>query len=337
MSSDVRDTPFYTSYSALLKAKGFAGLRVRKVTLNGGFTCPNLDGTKARGGCTFCDNRGFSPSAGDRAVSIPDQLAKGMAYQRSRLGAERFIAYFQPFSGTYAPVDRLRTLYRQALDHPDVVGLAIGTRPDCIDAGIADLLEEIGRSTYLSLELGLQSAHDESLRRINRAHGFREFAQTMDLCAGRGFDICVHVILGLPGEAAGHYRATALALGGWRFHSVKIHPLHIVRGTVLASQFRNGAYRPLGQDEYVSGLVDFLERIPPEVAVQRFTADAPPEMLIAPLWCRSKPEIQKAMTGEFIRRGTHQGSALEARQGPQSSGPGRSPEMRNTPEAAHAR
>ena len=301
----------YTPYSAVLKKKGFAGMKIRKVTLNGGFTCPNLDGTKARGGCTFCDNRGFSPSAGDRAVSIPDQLEKGMAYQRSRLGADRFIAYFQPFSGTYAPVARLHKLYCEALEHPDVVGLAIGTRPDCIDSGIADLLEEIGKTTYLSLEIGLQSAHDESLLRINRAHGFREFSDAMDLCAGRGFDICIHVILGLPGETPAHFRATALALGGWRFHSVKIHPLHVVRGTVLASQYQRGEYAPLEQREYVCGLVDFLERIPPDVGVQRFTADAPNDMLLAPFWCRQKGRIQKAMLDEFVQRGTHQGWALE--------------------------
>lgn len=278
--------------------------------MNGGFTCPNLDGSKGRGGCTYCDNRSFSPSAGDRSLSIRQQLEKGMEYQRRHLRADRFIAYFQTFSGTYAPVERLRVLYRQALDHPDVIGLSIGTRPDCITPAIVDLLEEIGRTTYVTLELGLQSSHDETLRRINRAHGFAEFASAMDLCASRGFDLCVHVMLGLPGETREHYRATARALNAWRFHSVKIHPLHVVRGTVLERQFRKGEYIPLEQAEYVAGLVDFLERIPSEVGVQRYTADASGDLLIAPEWCRSKSGILKAMMDEFIRRGTRQGWAL---------------------------
>jgi uncharacterized protein len=300
----------YTPYSVVLREKGFARFRVRKVTLNGGFTCPNLDGSKGRGGCTYCDNRSFSPSAGDRALSIRQQLEKGMEYQRRHLRADRFIAYFQPFSGTYAPVERLRVLYRQALDHPDVIGLSIGTRPDCITPAIADLLEEIARDTYVTLELGLQSSNDGTLRRINRGHDFSGFASAMDLCAARGFDLCVHVILGLPGETREHYRATARSLEPWRFHSVKIHPLHVVRGTALERQFRKGEYLPLEQTEYVSGLVDFLERIPSEVGVQRFTADASGDLLIAPEWCRAKSAIRKAMLDEFARRGTRQGWAL---------------------------
>ncbi len=244
--------PPYTPYAQLLAARGFAGVKVRKVTLNGGFTCPNLDGTKSRGGCTYCDNRGFSPSAGKRGVSLPVQLEQGMAYARSRFGAEKFIAYFQTFSGTYAPVRRLRELYRQALEHPDVVGLSIGTRPDCVGPEVADLLEELGTKTFLTLELGLQSAFDATLRRINRAHTFDDFARAMHLCRQRGFDLCVHIILGLPGESPEHYRHTASVLGEWTYHAIKIHPLHVVRGTALAAQYARGEYRPLEIDEYVS-------------------------------------------------------------------------------------
>jgi radical SAM protein (TIGR01212 family) len=300
----------YTPYSALLKAKGFAGLRVRKVTLNGGFTCPNLDGTKARGGCTFCDNRSFSPSAGNRALSIPEQLRIGMEYQRSRFGARRFIPYFQTFSGTYAPVERLRELYAQALDHPDVIGLAIGTRPDCLTREIADLLDEIGGRTFVTLELGLQSSDDATLRRINRAHGFAEFAAAMDLCAGRRFEVCVHVILGLPGEDRSRYRATAQSLSAWEYHSVKIHPLHVVKGTVLERQYLRGEYRPLGMEEYVAGLADFLERVPSGVGVQRFTADARGDLHVAPAWCKRKSDVRAALSRELAARGSWQGWAL---------------------------
>lgn len=300
----------HRSYASLLAQKGFAGRRIRKVTLNGGFTCPNLDGTKGRGGCTFCDNRSFSPVAGSRGIPIPEQLRAGIDFHRDRSRVDGFIAYFQPFSGTYARVERLESLYRQALAHPDVVGLSIGTRPDCVDARVADLLARLSRETFLTLELGLQSAHDASLRRINRGHGFAEFAQAMDLCAGRGFDLCVHLILGLPGEGPEHFRATAEALRPWRYESVKIHPLHAVRGTVLGEEYLAGKWAPLGSDEYIAALADTLERIPSAVGVQRLSGDAPPGMLLAPLWCRSKDALRAALESEFERRGTWQGYAL---------------------------
>jgi radical SAM protein (TIGR01212 family) len=296
----------YTPYSRLLAARGL--VRVRKVPLNGAFTCPNLDGTKARGGCTYCDNRSFSPVAASRSISIARQLEQGAAYMRSHMGAQRFIAYFQAYSGTYAAPERLRALYTEALDQPDVAGIAIGTRPDCITPAVVELLEEFSRRTFVTLEIGLQSAFDDTLRAINRAHTFAEFSAAMDLCRGRGFDLCVHLILGLPGETREHYRATANALRAWDYQSIKIHPLHVVKGTVLARQFDRGAYRPLDQAEYVQGLTDVLERIPAGVGVQRFTADAPPELLIAPAWCRDKNGVLQAMKREFANRRSFQGA-----------------------------
>lgn len=301
------DPGCYTPYSRLLRGR-FGNLRVRKVPLHGGFTCPNLDGTKARGGCTYCDNRSFSPVAGERSTPLARQFEAGAAFLREHIGADRFIAYFQAFSGTYAPVERLQALYAEALSLPGVVGISIGTRPDCVTPEIVDLLEELARGTYVTLELGLQSAFDETLRRINRAHTFEEFAATMDLCRGRSFERCVHVILGLPGETPGHYRATARAIGAWEYHSIKIHPLHVVRGTALAREHARGDYAPPSRDEYVEGLVDFLERVPASVGVQRFTADAPPHLLVAPPWCRDKNGMLNAMKAEFARRGTRQGS-----------------------------
>ena len=204
----------------------------------------------------------------------------------------------------------MKSLYKEALAHPDVIGLAIGTRPDCITPQIADLLEELGRETYVSLELGLQSAFDETLDKINRAHHFVDFVHAMDLCGGRGFEICIHVILGLPQESSLHFRRTACSLIRWKYHSLKIHPLHVVKGTVLASQFRKGDYTPLERTEYVSGVIDFLERVPPSVGIQRFTGDAPIELLLAPFWCREKAAILEAMLSEFRERGTWQGYAL---------------------------
>jgi radical SAM protein (TIGR01212 family) len=242
---------------------------------------------------------------------------------REHCGAERFIAYFQAWSGTYAPVERLRALYEKALKQPGVVGISVGTRPDCVTPDVADLLEELGRRAFVTLELGLQSAFDETLRRVNRAHTFADFTAAMDLCAGRGFDLCVHVILGLPGETREHYRATAQALAAWDYQSVKVHPLHVVKGTVLAAEHARGEYRPLGFEDYLEALADFLERVPATVGVQRFTAAAPPGLLIAPLWCRDKNAVLNGMKRTFARRGTRQGSYADAGsptgEGPQSS------------------
>lgn len=303
----------YTPYSSLLRARGLPGRCIRKVTLNGAFTCPNIDGSRARGGCTYCDNRSFSPAAGSRGRTITRQLEEGTAFLRERLRADAFIAYFQTYSGTYAPAARLRALYEEALAFPGVVGLAVGTRPDCLADEALDLLEELARRTHVTLEIGLQSAFDETLRRVNRAHTFAEFAGAMDRCRGRGFEICVHVILGLPGEGPPHYRETAAALGRWRYDSIKIHPLHVVKGTALARQFERGEYVPLERDAYVAGLADFLERVPRETAVQRFTGDASPDLLLAPAWCRGKGAVLEAMKAEFLRRGTRQGHWVDAR------------------------
>lgn len=301
---------YYTPYAQTLAARGMSGVRVRKVPVHGGFTCPNLDGTKARGGCTYCDNRSFSPVAGSRTVPLSLQIAEGSAFMRDRIGADRYIVYFQAFSGTYAPVDTLRALYTEALAAPDVVGLSVGTRPDCVTPEAAQLLEELARDHYVTLELGLQSAFDETLKTINRAHTFEDFSTTMNLCSGRGFDLCVHLILGLPGESRPHYRATARALSRWDYQSIKIHPLHVVKGTALARQHFRGEYAPLTRDEYVEGLADVLERIPSTVGVQRFTGDAPPDLLIAPQWCRDKSGVLNALKREFDQRGTRQGSLV---------------------------
>lgn len=303
----------FTSYSSRLAASGFAGRRIRKVTLHGGFTCPNLDGTKGRGGCTYCDNRSFSPVAGSRGLSVTRQLESGTAYLKERLGAEGFIAYFQPFSGTYAPLARLRALYEEALAFPGVVGLAVGTRPDCFSAETADLMDELAGRAHVTVEFGLQSAFDESLLRVNRCHGFAEFAAAMDASRGRKFEVCVHLILGLPGEGPPHFQETAAALGRWSYQGIKIHPLHVVAGTVLARDYAAGYYRPLERDAYVEAVVDVLERIPTEVGVQRFTGDAPGDMLLAPLWCRGKGALKEALLREFRRRGTCQGSRLAHR------------------------
>ncbi|MBW3597405.1 MAG: TIGR01212 family radical SAM protein, partial [Planctomycetes bacterium] len=196
----------YYAYNFYLRRR--FGHRVQKVSIDAGFTCPNVDGTVAVGGCTFCDNRSFSPSRRTPRRSIPEQIDDGIRRLKRRYDCDHFLAYFQPATNTYAPVERLRPLYEEALAHPKVVGLAIGTRPDCVPDDVLDLLEELGRRTYLSVEYGMQTMHDRSLDWMNRGHHHDAFLDAMERSRGRGFEICAHVIIGLPGESRDDMLAT---------------------------------------------------------------------------------------------------------------------------------
>lgn len=292
-------------------AERFGPRRIRKVTLHGGFTCPNLDGTRGRGGCSYCDNRSFSPSVNDTDRPVTQQLADGISALQKQGRVDGVIAYFQPFSNTYAPTDKLAMLYSEALSHPLVVGLAIGTRPDCLPEPVLSLLQHFSAQTYLSLEIGLQSAFDATLKRIHRGHDVAEFDSAIRRSRHRGFEIAVHVILGLPGESEEHWRATADHVAQTACDSIKIHPLHVVHGTMLARQFAAGHFTLPSRENYVAGVVDFLERIPASTAVQRITADAPADMLVAPLWCRDKNALLRDIHEEFLRRNSRQGAMAQ--------------------------
>jgi hypothetical protein len=298
----------YYAYSFYLRQK-FAG-RVHKVSLDAGFTCPNVDGTVAVGGCVFCDNRSFSPSRRLPRGSIPTQLEAGIRKLKWRYNVDKFIAYFQPATNTYAPADRLRPLFASALDHPQVIGLAIGTRPDCVADPVLNLLSELAGRTYLSVEYGMQSMHDRSLRWMNRGHDHAAFVDAVRRSRGRGFEICAHVILGLPGESPDDIRATANELACLGVDAVKIHNLYAVKQTPLAQDVLAGRVRLLEREEYVELVVDFLERLPPGVVVERITGEAPPDYLVGPGWCLDKPAIRAAIGAEFRRRQTYQGRYL---------------------------
>src|SRR5437763_9027532 len=227
----------YYAFSQFLKEK--FGAKVYRVTVDGGFTCPNVDGTVARGGCVFCDNRSFSPNRRLPRTTVREQVERGVALLQQRYGAHQFIAYFQAATNTYAPVTKLRRLYDEALDHPQIVGLAVGTRPDCVPDPVLDLLQGYARDRYVGLELGLQSVHDRSLDWMNRGHHFDAFVDAVRRCQGRGLDLCAHVILGLPGESRDDIMATADALASLPINAVKIHNLHVVRDTPLEKMFRS--------------------------------------------------------------------------------------------------
>jgi radical SAM protein (TIGR01212 family) len=246
-------------------------------------------------------------------MSIGRQMAKGLGRLRQRYGAQKFIAYFQSFTNTYAPLEHLRSLYQEALACPGVVGLSIGTRPDCLSDEVLDLLAEINRDYLVWLELGLQSAHDLTLQRLNRGHDVACFTAAVARAAARGLETVAHVILGLPGEDFVQMAATAAYLARLPLGGVKIHLLYVTRDAALASLYRRGDYRCLTETEYVSAVVDFLELLPPEMVIHRLTGDPHPGELLAPEWCLHKSRVLNLIQGEFARRGSRQGSRWRSR------------------------
>jgi len=283
------------------------GHRVQKVSIDAGFTCPNVDGTVAVGGCVFCDNRSFSPSRRLPRSSIIGQIDEGIRRIKLRYKVDDFIAYFQPATNTYAPVEKLRPLFEQALAHPRVLGLAIGTRPDSVPPPVLNLLEELATRTYLSVEYGLQTIHDRSLRWMNRGHGYAEFVDAMQRSGGRGFEICAHIILGLPGESHEDMLAAARELARLGVDSVKLHNLYAVKNTPLAEMVESGEVQLIERDAYVHAVVEFLELLPPECVVERISGEAPPDYFVGPAWCLDKPGVRLAISREFERRDTWQG------------------------------
>jgi hypothetical protein len=301
----------YYSYNVFL-TKRF-GHRVQKVSVDAGFTCPNVDGSVATGGCTFCDNRSFSPSRRLPKADIRGQIDQSIARMRLRYrNCRHFLAYFQPATNTYAPVDRLRPLYEQAFAHPQVVGLAIGTRPDCVPDDVLDLLEEFAGRTYLSVEYGIQTMHDRSLEWMNRGHNHAATIEAVERSRGRGFELCAHAILGLPGESRADMLATAREITRLGFDAVKIHNLYCVKNTPLADQVAAGEVELIDHDEYVETVVDFLELLPPTMVVERISGDAPPDFFVGPAWCLDKPAVRSAIDEEFERRESWQGKRWQA-------------------------
>jgi len=284
------------------------GLRVQKIALDAGFTCPNRDGRVSTGGCLYCNARGSGTGAWARGVSLTAQLRQGMARLQERYQASRFIAYFQSFSNTYAPVARLQALYDEVLAFPEVVGLSLGTRPDCLGDEVLELLAGYARERLLWMELGLQSAHDRTLAALNRGHDVACFSRAVERAAARGLEVVAHVILGLPGEGPEEIAATADYLARLPLQGVKIHLLYVVRGSALARLYQQGAYACLSEDGYVSLVVDFVELLPRRLVIHRLTGDPHPQELLGPSWCLDKARILGRIREEFCRRGSRQGS-----------------------------
>ena len=282
--------------------------RVQKVSVDAGFTCPNVDGTVAVGGCTFCDNRSFSPSRRLPRAGILGQIDQSIARMRRRYAdCEHFLAYFQPATNTYGPLDKLQRVYAEALSHPQVVGLAIGTRSDCAGDEVLDLLAALARDTYVSVEYGMQTMHDRSLQWMNRGHDHGSFVDAVERSRGRGFEIGAHVMLGLPGESHADMLATAREVARLQIDSVKIHNLYCVKNTKLADQVAAGEVTLMERDDYVRTVVDFLELLPPDMIVERVTGDAPPDYFIGPAWSLDKGGVRQQIDAELAARDSWQG------------------------------
>jgi len=287
------------------------GERVHKLAINAGFTCPNRDGSKGQGGCTFCNNASFNPTARE-APSVGSQIEAGRQVLAKRTGARRFIAYFQAYTNTYADVEYLARLYDEAVAEPDVVGLSIGTRPDCVPDGVLDLLQSYQQRGYeVWLELGLQSAFDATLDRVNRGHGFAEYRQAVRAARRRGLPVCTHLIVGLPGEGRAEPLESLERVLELGVEGLKLHPLHVVKGTMLANEWRREEYAPISLNDYLSIAADLIEHTPPEVVYHRATGTCSPDILLAPAWCAKKWAVLNGIENELRLRRSYQGAALE--------------------------
>lgn len=277
------------------------GERVHKLAINASFSCPNRDGSKGVGGCSFCNNSSFSPNA-KQPPSIAQQIDAGRKVIKKRTGAQKFIAYFQAYSNTYAETSRLAQLYELALSEPDVIGLSIGTRPDCVNNDVLDLLASYrNRGFEVWLELGLQSAFDETLKKVNRGHGFKEYQQTLIAARERGIPVCTHLILGLPGENILHWFNSldqVLELG---VDGLKLHPLHVVKHTMLAKQWKRGEYQPLEQEDYVDAVSKLIYQTPKDIVFHRITGTASKDILLAPKWCSQKWRVLNAIHSRLLQ------------------------------------
>lgn len=297
----------YNAFSGELK-RVFGG-RIRRISVDAGFTCPNRDGTIGTGGCIFCGERG-SGADGIGAGTVAEQLERGKDRAARKYGECRYLAYFQAFSNTYAPAERLRELYDQALAVPGVVGLMVGTRPDCLPPEVLDLLEEYARRTYFWLELGLQSPVERTLRFLNRGHGVAQFEESALECRRRGIRVCGHLILGLPGESRQEALAGAELMNRCGVAGVKLHLLHVMRGTALEEMYRKGELRLPEQEEYVELVCDFLERLDPSIVIHRLTGEGGRD-LVAPDWSNRKFQVLNAIDAELEGRKSFQGKCFE--------------------------
>jgi len=302
----------YYPFSQFLRER--FGCKVYKLPVDAGFTCPNRDGKIGYGGCTYCYNPSFSPSILLQKSSISLQVKHRKAFLKGKGKVNKFLVYFQSYTNTYAKVKILKRLYDEAIQDKDVIGFCIGTRPDCVPDEVLDLIESYAQDYHIWLEYGLQSIHNETLLRIRRGHNFAQFEDAVKRTQGRNIFICVHIILGLPGEAKEDILETARALARMGINGIKLHHLQVIKKTELVRDFQRGEFKVLSSKEYIKLVCDVLELLPARITIQRLVGEVlQDKMLVAPRWNLNKHRILSAIDQEFVGRGSFQGSKFDSR------------------------
>ena len=297
----------YREFSDFLNTKFDS--KVQKISINAGFTCPNRDGSKAVGGCTYCNNQSFSPGYGGKQQSVSEQLQKGIDFFSYKYPEMKYIAYFQSYTNTYDNIDKLIALYEEALSHPDVVGLIVGTRPDCMPDELLEYFAELNKRTFLIIEYGLESTLNSTLDFINRGHTYEESVEAINKTAAKGIYTGVHMILGLPGESKDQILAHADKLSKLPITTIKMHQLQLIKGTIMARQYREHPewFNLFNVDEYIDLCIDFAERLNPNFIIERFVSQSPKSLLIAPDWGLKNFEFTNKVQKRFVERETYQG------------------------------
>lgn len=301
----------YNNLNGFLRKK-FNGEKIYKISLDAGFTCPNRDGKVARGGCTFCSSSGSGDFAGARVKSIPEQFKDIKEMMQKKWKSGKYIAYFQAYTNTYAPVEVLREKYDEALREEGVVALAIATRPDCIDEEIGDLLKEYSDKVYTWVELGLQTSNDNTAQFINRGYKLDTFKRAVEILARKNIDVVAHIIFGLPGETREDMLATVEYISNLPIQGVKLHLLHVMKGTKMATQLEEGEFALLSMEEYIDIVTEAIAMLPENMVIHRLTGDAPRDLLIGPMWSLKKWEVLNAIDSTLEEKDLYQGKHFKA-------------------------
>lgn len=299
------NTPHYNDYGTWIRRQ--FPYRVQKISIDAGFTCPNRDGRISTGGCIYCDNRTFNPSYCQRRHSVTQQLEEGKRFFAHKYPNMKYLAYFQAFTNTYAPLSQLKALYEEALQVDDIVGIVIGTRPDCVSDELLDYLAELNQRTFVLVEYGIESANNDTLLRINRGHSFEQSQEAIQRTHQRGLLTGAHIILGLPGEDAAESLRQASIISSLPIDILKIHQMQIIRGTRLAEEFAANPFHIYTVDEYIKLIAEYIQRLRPDLILERFVSQSPKELLIAPHWGLKNYEFTNLLVNYLKQNKIYQG------------------------------
>lgn len=302
------NTPYYNDYGTWIRRQ--FPYRVQKISIDAGFTCPNRDGRISTGGCIYCDNRTFNPSYCQRRLKVSAQLDEGKQFFAHKYPDMKYLAYFQAFTNTYAPIAQLKALYEEALQVEDIVGIVIGTRPDCVSDELLDYLAELNKRTFVLVEYGLESANNATLQRINRGHSFEQSVSALERTHQRGLLTGAHIILGLPGEDAAESLRQAPILSQLPIDILKIHQMQIILGTKLAEMYEREPFHIYSVDEYIELIAQYIQRLRPDMVLERFVSQSPKELLIAPHWGLKNYEFTNKLVNYLKAKNIHQGQLV---------------------------